>query len=867
MSSHKKLSTIGLDKKKQLKKLLRLRKQAEHVQKTLLSIAELSSADIDIDTFYHKIHLIISELMLAPNLYLVIRDPITQKLEIPYYSDLSKPNQKLNLPNGVIEFGLTGYVLRNKAPLLCDQAKFNQLVEEGEVIEIGSRAHSWIGVPLTRNGLVVGALVVQSYQTDLEFSAQDLAILQFVSQHIIHAIDRVEQKQLLESEIKSRTLALHKANVGLKSEILQKENFQQAQKLLLDLTERHDFSLPFDSLLTEFSLVLSQLIKVDAQYVTIFNRQSAVWEVFNSDPPVDLTGHVAAYRSVHDYLLIDPCTLLLEGTDCKKLAELKVLHLSDSQINHIQDYSWLAAPINIDGNRVALLAMLRNTQTSHFDSHHIELLEYVSNHFSVIIDKWHAQQTLHRSNQELEKLVLQRTEALNLVNSDLHQQIEARKKVQAQLYHDANHDSLTGLPNRQLFNRKLMHTVGRSKQDPDFLFSVLFIDLDRFKLINDTFGHLTGDKFLVEVSQRISDCLHHKDILARLGGDEFVILLQGKSSIHDPETVAQNIIDALNVSFFIDEHEIYAGCSIGITGSEYKYQRPADVLRDADAAMYQAKNLGRGRYIVFDESLHQALIAQLELETDLRRALKENQFEFEFEPIINVSSDEIVAIEALVRWPHPVKGKLKPKDFLQLAYDTGLIFDIDLLALEQACNYLENAKNQANKYLVSVNISGKVLLDGQKFNQLLIYLNQSKVNLHHLILEFSELSLTEVDKVITAFAQLSELGVRIAIDDFGAAAGAMSLLFNADIDFVKLDQSLIKSITTSVQKQRYAEHIVQIGQQVGYITIAEGIENEQMLANANQIGCLFAQGKHIQNTEGLNLQLENHFNKSRKLAI
>ncbi|WP_016957083.1 EAL domain-containing protein [Catenovulum agarivorans] len=828
-------------KARQLKKLLGLKKQAQKVQSALLEISELASHCFDKEHYYLQLHEVIASVVKAPNLFILFKSSITKNYDIHYYATQEGTCDKPDLPDNVIDVGLTGYMLRSRQSLLCNSADYTKLIDDGEIIELGEPAVSWLGVPLSLTNGDIGALVVVSYQQSLTFTQEDKAVLELLAEHISHSIEHMQRQALMEREINSRTRALHQVNQKLKLEIAQQQRFQTAQKNLLELSEEFNFSNEKSSLFQSFSLIANQVFELP-NYIAEYDSHTKKWSYLGVSAIEDIS-ELQTYQCLNEYIALDAQPMVLTHKEIKHLVAFGAIVADEQQKLSLNSNIWLVTPLQAETDKCLLLVIFKSEHEQEFSEKDTDLANFLAMHFNLIAHRWQSQQSMLQAQDQLEDTVNQRTQALNEANHDLQQQIEERIKVQEKLYYDANHDLLTGLPNRQLFNRKLMHAVACATMDKSHEYKVLFIDLDRFKLINDTFGHLTGDRFLVEVSDRISACLTDGEVLARLGGDEFVILMLQDASLKRAQHLANNIISSLNNSFDIDGNEIYAGCSIGITGSEQNYNKPADVLRDADTAMYQAKHKGRGRYVLFDQSLHTKLINQLNQESELRRALKEGALEFVFQPVVNLSTNEVAAVEALVRWQHPTQGMLKPADFLGMAYDTGLILQIDQQAVAHACEYLTHRNISKDKALISVNVSSRSLCDESAFSQLLETLSGIGDAVQGLILEFTERGINDIEQCVDCFETLRNLGVRIALDDFGAGVASLALLYSGELDFVKVDAKLIHLAEDDLAQRRFAASIVAIGHEQGFIVIAEGIETDLMKETAENMGCLFAQGR------------------------
>ncbi|WP_198673671.1 bifunctional diguanylate cyclase/phosphodiesterase [Algibacillus agarilyticus] len=855
-----------------------LYKRAKSVQAALMQVSELASHVTDINDFYPQAHQIVTQLMAVPNFYIVFRDPDNRDIKVAYFSDEHQDETCDHLlVSSLFEYGLTGWVVRNNKPLLCNPENKKQLLESGQITQVSTASHSWLGVPLLRNDKAIGALVIQSYDCAITFNPRDTNVLQFVADHIIHAIDRVKQKQLLESEIQRQTLELKRANYALKSEIQQRKHYEKVQNALIEISEQSCASLSLAHFYKNVHEILARLIHADNFYVAQLTDDNHdiffpyYQDTFTSKPNQRAFAHGMIEFVIRsgEAQLFDHERLMLFNLRGEVAYEPTELHQLQAQ----GFTAWLGAPLVIDDKVAGVIAVQSYKHGIRYQKEDIEIIRYVANHIGLAIFRIMSQQALTRSNEELERIVNARTQALYNVNQDLFLQIEERKKIEAKLYHEAHHDTLTGLPNRAFFSQALRHKIVTCSESDCALYFVLFIDLDRFKIINDTFGHHVGDEFLVQVSQRIASCLQKDDLLARLGGDEFVILLNSALSLKDAETIAAQIVDALTVPFTIQGNELYAGSSIGLTSSLHNYTSSTDVLRDADAAMYEAKNLGRGCYVVFDESLHQALVDKLSLETELRRALKQEQVEFAFQPIVDFSKQELLAVEALARWQHPTRGLLLPDDFMALAEETGVIFDIDMLALKAAILIIQSDTFADEKTLVAVNISGRIIQNNSQLKAVVALLDEANIDNSRLVLEFSENTLADYASAIQVFALLKKVGVKVALDDFGAGSGSMNILFSAVVDFVKIDKQVVAKLPVDEKIQNFTDIVLQIGKTADYRVIAEGVESAQEFTCLQNRGCQFGQGRYFQSAVELVSALDTDpegaygFSIARKLAI
>jgi diguanylate cyclase (GGDEF)-like protein/PAS domain S-box-containing protein len=438
------------------------------------------------------------------------------------------------------------------------------------------------------------------------------------------------------------------------------------------------------------------------------------------------------------------------------------------------------------------------------------------------------------------------------------------KEAEEQLRHNAFYDKLTSLPNRSLFIDRLNHTIQRSKRRGGFMFAVLFLDLDGFKVVNDSLGHLAGDLLLVQIARRLEQCLRPSDTLARLGGDEFTILLEDIYQLQDATKVVNRVLSALQTPFSIFDRDVFTNVSIGIAlGSGRQlpeilshggesigyYNQPSDVLRDADIAMYRAKKSGKGCYCVFDREMHADAVARLQLETDLRLAIEADQLKVFYQPIVALSSGQISGFEALIRWQHPDRGFISPAEFIPIAEETGDIIKIGAWVLEQACQQLQDWKATFGEFLdlstltVAVNLSAKQLAQSDLLADIDRILAITQLPARSLKLEITESAIVENPSMAVRTLQaLHERSITLCIDDFGTGYSSLSYLHRFPMDVLKIDRSFVTDIDTGEKNQEIVNAIVQLAHHLNMETIAEGIETEAERTMLEQFNCDFGQG-------------------------
>jgi len=427
--------------------------------------------------------------------------------------------------------------------------------------------------------------------------------------------------------------------------------------------------------------------------------------------------------------------------------------------------------------------------------------------------------------------------------------ITLRKQAEIQLLHDAFHDSLTELPNRSLFIDRLKHVIERSRRDGSHLYAVLFLDLDRFKDVNDSLGHLTGDQLLIATAHLLQSILRPMDTVARLGGDEFVILLEDIKDVSDVTRVADRIQKRLMLAALLPNHKIFMSASMGIVLSATGYDRPEDVLRDADTAMYRAKENGRSRYEIFDSAMRDQIMHRLELESALRQAIEKEELDVFFQPVVDVKTGRTVWFEALARWKHPKRGLLLPGEFIPLADETGLIINIDRQIMRKASMQLVLWQKQFPNdppLGVSVNISGKHITQPDFVEYIVQTLQQTGLSASSLNLEITENAVMgNYEIILDILDQLKIHGIQVQIDDFGVGYSSLNYLSHNSIKVLKIDRSFISKITTDPDYLKIVQAIIKLTHGLGLIVVAEGVETKEQLAQLNLLDCEFIQGKLI----------------------
>ena len=424
--------------------------------------------------------------------------------------------------------------------------------------------------------------------------------------------------------------------------------------------------------------------------------------------------------------------------------------------------------------------------------------------------------------------------------------LSEREAREQQLQHDSLHDPLTHLPNRSLFMKRLADATNRARRGDDGIFSVIFLDLDDFKLVNDSMGHHVGDEVLVTVARRLEECVRGGDIVARLGGDEFAILLERITDVRDSAVVAERVQEALSVPMNIGGYEHVTTASIGVALSTSANEQPEYLLRSADMAMYRAKNSGRARFEMFDRAMHAEALTRLQLETDLRHAIERSEFFLHYQPIVSLNEGRVAGVEALIRWRHQERGIVAPGMFVPVAEETGLIVPLGRWVLREACRQVHEWQQRfgnAAQLTLSVNLSVREFAQPDLAKQVACILEETGMPADCLKLEITESAIIgQSDPAISMIRDLRALGVAIHLDDFGTGYSALSYLHRLPLDAVKVDRAFTSSIDTEERPLHVVRAIISLAHAIGLEVIAEGVATSSQLALLRTMGCDGGQG-------------------------
>ena len=814
---------------------------AERLQRALYAIAEQANTEQDMPALMRSLHTIVSSLMYAENFYIALYDSASDSVRFPYYVDAldtEPPTPELSVPLHEVLHGLTWNLLRRGRPLF---GATDELAQElgGQFQLYGPRCEHCIGVPLFRSGQVVGCIVVQSYRASVRYTRHDLDLLSYVAQHVQTTIERRGAHVELERRVADRTTALREANRVLRQQVLQRQRGERLQAALFRIAELAGTTDSLDDFYPAVHRVIGGLLYARNFYIALIDEEEQLITFPYSVDEVDSERLPRSHGGgATEYVQRTGKPLLADAAAIDRL-------LANGEITRFGSRSvcWLGVPLSWGDKVRGVLAVQSYSPEHTYTERDQELLTFVSYHVANALQRKHADAALKQAYASLERRVAERTRALGLANRDLREQIAERERIERRLKYETLHDSLTGLPNRTLLLQRLEQALQRYHVNPKEQFAVLFIDLDRFKVINDSVGHLVGDDLLFQVGGRVRACLKTRDVVARLGGDEFAVLLEHVPDIIAAQHVATLVLNELQTPFRLGTREIFTSASIGIAMVDQHYRQPEELLRDADAAMYNAKDGGRHRVALFDDRLRREALSQLRMEGDLRHALARREFVPFYQPIVSLADGRVAGYEALLRWNHPERGLMLPQDFLLIAEEAGCAEAIDWLIFEQVC--AQASQLLGGKGTVSINVSGLHFRHADFDVRLLALLEKHHVSPSRIRVEVIERTLLDNPAQVKQMLQnLRQRGMGIALDDFGTGYSSLSYLHQYPFDSLKIDRSFVTELDSDRNDQGAAviRAIQVLADALGMQVIAEGIENAAQQQTLIDLGCRYGQG-------------------------
>jgi len=806
-------STIALDKvtkyNLRLKKLLKKYQHFHNMQDALIQLSEQASTVSELTLLYPAIHQILASYLPSKNFYVVITNEETQKLELNYFIDEKDGITVPLTEDNHFDNGLTGYVYKTGKTQYYTKKSILKDTELNKFKLQGSPCEHWLGIPIYKDETIVGVMVTQSYYPEQSYSDAQIELVEIISLYLSTAIERVKQREYLESEVKYRTSALTDTNNALQSEVEHRKKTIKQQQILFKISELATQSKDLDDFYFQIHQIIKSITYAENLYICLYNQKdnklSFPYWVDSIAGNFKERNFAQGYS---EYVISQGNTQLLNRTKANELIEQGVIKRTSK---NTQATSWLGAPLISENGVIGIIACQSYGDTYSFTADDVDLINFVSQQIANVLQKHLTMAQLEQSHEQLELRVTQKTQELQRSNHFLQLQIEERKKIELQLYHDAHHDPLTGLANRSLFMSRLEQTLNQHLRHPQPGFAVLFIDLDNFKEINDNLGHQVGDSFLIHIAETLGICIREHDLLARLGGDEFVILLTHIYHKHEAQEVAERIIDSLSRPFKENNNVINSGASIGITCSDQGYKHTDEIMKNADSAMYQSKNNGRGRY-AFYQSYNSNTNAQ---ETCRLSAFDASEIYFKATAIIDLHTENHIACMIDRFWFHPTLGKMKFDQIKKYIPKEVDFHKIEMSLLPKISAFIQCK----HAILVSCNIE---LLNAKYFNKLIAELDELNMT-HRLCLLFNETDLRHIcNKNKSNITKLQSLGVKIGLDDYGHTRCDLSILTQYQFEFILLSPLMCKKIIKDEGYQLQLQGVLAVANLTQTSVIAKG---------------------------------------------
>ncbi|HEY0661802.1 MAG TPA: EAL domain-containing protein [Lysobacter sp.] len=805
----------------------RLEKTAR-LQSALYAIADLASGDIDMPEMLSSLHQVVGELMYAENFFIALYNAERDSVRFIYFADTRDlrtvdPNEEYSAEE--IRNSLTLAVIRTGRPAMGPSERLRAIFGLDGDLAYGPDSADWLGVPMVGADAVSGAVVVQSYDQADRYTEEDRALLAFVAQHILTALVRKQAHEELERRVEERTRELT-------VEVQERQRGETLQAALYRIADLASSEMDMSETLRRIHDVVGELMYAKNFFIALYSPERDtlrfIYFADEKDPGlVDPEVEIPAEEMINSLTL----GVIRDGRPAmgsgRHVAEM--LSVPGGQGLGTLAEDWLGVPMVAEGEVRGVVVVQSYDRSERYTEEDRALLVYVAQHILTALARKQAQ-------SELERRVEDRTR-------ELRDQVRERERAEQQLVYETLHDSLTGLPNRSFMYDALERALARLRRDPNHRFAVLFLDLDRFKVINDSVGHLVGDEMLKEAGMRLAACVRSPDVVARLGGDEFALLLEDTHGPEDACHVAQRVIEALAEPIRIAGKELFSSASIGIALSHDRYRSAEELLRDADVAMYRAKAHGRQRFEIFDERLHREALHLLDLEGDLRRAIQRSEFEPHFQPIVRLRDLHVVGYEALLRWRHPQRGLLLPGEFLAVAEESGSLEQIDWQMFEKTCEEIPQIISDGA--YVTLNVSPRHFRSPALAHRMIALLANHRLPSSYVRLEMTEGALLDnPDQVLITLDALRRAGVLVALDDFGTGYSSLSYLHRFPLHALKIDRSFVSALQVGSDGGSAAvvRAVLALAGTLGMEVIAEGIETSQQRNYLMEIGCEQGQG-------------------------
>ncbi len=821
------------------------KKQGQNLQDAIYQIAQAMSITLTLEELIAQIHRIIASLMNATNFFLALLDEDTQYISFPYYVDeIDKDYEPIKVGNG-----LTSLVLRSGDSLLVAPENYQELIEQGKLTPVGIPPVDWLGVPLkNRENKTIGALVVQSYSERYRYTENDRNILTFVSSQVAISIERRQAEEALRHS-EARQGALLNAIPDLMM-VMNADGYISDFKAPIGISGMSKEQFLGKYIREVIPHAVANLMIAHARIVL----ESGRIEIFECEMAIPLVdGNLRSLEFRMSASAKEQVLTLIRDISEERQAEKRIE----------QQRTFLSQVIDMNPNfifakdRNGRFTLANQAVSENYGTTPEELIGKTDADFNPNqqeVDHFHKDDlevidSLHEKFIEEEpvtdaKGIVRRMQTVKMPlfvpGSDEVQVLGVSTDVTY-----AFQDSLTRLPNQRVFLDRLTRVISRSRRYSSTYSAVLILDLDRFALVNESFGQTLGDELLLQTAQRLQTCLRTVDTVARLGGDEFAILVEDLESVNSITQIAERIMEEISLPFELHSQRVMVSTSIGIVMCAPDYE-PQNILRDADIALHRAKAAGKARYEFFEETMRENIRTSLQLETDLRQAINRDEFELHFEPIINIETGKAVSLEALLRWRSPGRGFLMPSRFIPLAEDTGVIIQIGAWVIREACTLMarwHQAYPSVCETSVSVNLSTKQFLQGNLVTVIKQILEETHFDPHYLQLEITESVIIENEtQVIETLTDFRSMGIKVQMDDFGSGYSSLVYLHRLPLHAIKIDRSFISGSGSQITSPEIVRTIIHLANDLHLETIAEGVETPDQLNLLRGMGCNKVQG-------------------------
>lgn len=844
---------------KRLRGLAAKYKRAEIIQNALLGISNIATNAPSLDDFYHGVHRHLKQLIPADNFFIAQQDPNSGLISLPFFADEKDPHPTELYPDeeisAILKRGITGYVLKKGKPLLCDEDEFRQLIEQGEIHGLGSPCHQWLGVPIKNQDRVTGVLVVQSYHTEFSYGELELELMGFISHHISGVMERLLRHEQLETAINERTRELSQAYNNLKQEVTERVKAENLQKALFEIADLSASNTPNELFYSGIHKIISNLLPAQNCFIALLDKKDNLYFPFYvSQRSKEYPAMRPKQDGLTEYVLSHQKSVLLSQKDIRELERTGKIYAKQPELNKTQEmHQWIGIPLKINKKIVGALTLYSLSEEHNYQIKDIELLTFVSLHIANAIERKQALESLQTSFELLEDKVASRTIDLALSNQTLKLEVERREKLEAKLVHDAQHDGLTGLPNRNFLIERLKQALKHLKHHGLDQFALLFIDLDRFKVINDSFGHVEGDRFLIETSQRLKSCIRENDTLARMGGDEFVILLDSIQSTQDAVEVSERILAAIAKPYTLAGQPFTSGASVGIAFSDNHLKDTSEsLLIKADRAMYQAKSNGKGCYVIYDSNISYQSEQEDQLKQAFLLAIKQQEITLTFNAICQLSDNSPKALTPELTWLSDEFGEYSHEDLVKLAQQHNFELHLDEYLFTQLTGKPPQEFNDNNSLQIHLPICSHHVKHKQAQRNLKKLLVNCPFRLENITLLFDEKAyMKDVEHHLMTFDLLTQIGIKVGLNHFGTGYSSISMLSLQPISTLTLDPQLSKHLIHDNQL-RLIKAYQATAKALDITLIATGVDTHQQLTQFIELDYVFGQGRVLE--KSLNTQ-------------